>query len=183
MKRFLLLFAALSGAFALAAQQQRPPLYLVNGKEWPAEEIGTIDASELEKVDVLPADEETIARYGEKASGGVICITLRYDSPAVFSDSLTFDRYIARHVKWDDDDPAARVSLRCKITAEGRAVVSEVLESTDNRLKRRVLKAVAEAPLWTPARKEGAPVETTQTFTVRLPKGKALPGEPYIRIR
>lgn len=181
--RILLLLALLWGAPALAARQ-RPPLYLVNGEEWSAEKAAGIEADDLESIDMLPADEETIARYGARAADGVIVIALKYDSPARFdADSLGFDAYVARHVRWDDDEPAARVALRYDITAEGRAVVCKVLESTDNRLKRRVLKAVAEAPLWTPATKAGRPVASRGVLQVRLPAGKPMPGEPYIRIR
>ncbi len=180
MIRLLSLLTALCAAAPLAARQ---PLYLVNGEERSAEAVGAIDASQIETIDELPADEQTIARYGEKASGGVILVTLRYDTPAAFPDSLPFGRYIARRVEWADDEPAACVSLRYDITCEGRVVVTEILQSTDNRLRRRVLKAVAEAPFWTPARKNGAPVKTSHVLTVRLPEGKPMRGEPYIRMR
>ena len=182
MIRKLFLLAALCMGVPLAAQQ-RPPLYMVNGKERPAEEVGAIDTDEIERIDALPADEETIARFGPEAANGTILITLKYDSPAVFPDSLPFGRYIARQVRWDSDEPAARVVVRYKITAEGTAVVDRVLESTDNKLKRRVLKAVAEAPHWTPATKEGRAVESQDVLRIRLPEGKRMPGEPYIRIR
>lgn len=178
MKRCLLLLALLWAGLPLRAQ---PPLYLVNGV--PCDEVASIVPDDIETIEELPADEETIARFGEKASGGVIRITLRYDTPAVFPDSLPFGRYIARQVRWADDEPAARVSVRYKVTCEGAVVVSEVLEATDGRLKRRVLKALVEAPRWTPATRNGRPVETGHLLTLRLPEGKAMPYEPYIRIR
>ena len=81
-------------------------------------------------------------------------ITLRYDRPAAFPADSTFGSYIARQVRWDESEPTARVVLRYKITPEGEIVVQQELESTDNRLKRRVLKAVAEAPRWRPAQKK-----------------------------
>ncbi len=182
MIRLLVLSVVLCLGVPLAAQ--RPPLYIVDGREWPADSVGTIGASDIATLDMLPADEETIARYGDKASGGVILIALKFDAPARFdADSLGFDAYIARHVRWDDDEPAARVTLRYAVTAEGRAVVSKVLESTDNRLKRRVLKAMAEVPRWEPARKEGRPVESEGVLSIRLPEGKPMPRELYIRIQ
>lgn len=182
MTRLLVLSAALCMGIPLAAQ--RPPLYLVDGREWPADSVSMIVASDIATLDMLPADEETIARYGDKASGGAILITLKYDAPARFdADSLGFEDYIARRVAWGADEPAARVAVRYKITAEGATVVDRVLESTDNRLKRRVLKAMAEAPQWTPATKNGVPVETRRVLSLRLPEGKPMPQEPYIRIR
>lgn len=181
MKHCLLLLAALLGLQPLAAQQ---PLYLVNGKECSAEAASALSPADIEHMEVLPADEESIARYGERASDGVILITLRFDTPARFDvDSLSFDAYIARQVKWGSDDPAARVVLRYTVTPEGSAQVTQELESTDSRLKRRVLKAVAEAPRWTPAMKNGRPVASEGVLTIRLPEGKPLRREPYIRLR
>ena len=151
MKRYILLLSALFAA-TLSAVAQRP-LYIVNGVE--TEEIESIPPDDIENIESLPADEETIARYGEKAANGVILISLRYDKPAVFEAGTTFDEYIAGQVKWDDDEPAARIILRYTVTPEGKAVLAQELESTDNRLKRRVLKALSEAPHWHPAQKNG----------------------------
>lgn len=176
-RRFLLL-AALLAATPLVAQK---PLYIVNGT--PCAEMAPIDPDDIERIEELPADEESIARYGEKASNGVILITLKYDSPAVFEGGESFAGHIARQVKWTDDEPAARVVLRYKITPEGATRPGEILEATDNRLRRRVLKAVAEAPRWKPATKNGRPVESEGILRIQLPDGKPLPGEPYLRMR
>lgn len=171
MKRFILTTALLLATLLPAAAQH--PLYLVNGT--PTDEIDTIPPEDIERVEMLPADEQTIARYGEAASEGVLLITLRYDRPARFDADTTFGSYIARQVRWDDDEPAARVILRYKVTPEGRTVVVQELESTDNRLKRRVLKAVEEAPRWQPAQKNGAPIESEGVLSIQLPAGKTLP--------
>jgi len=45
-----------------------------------------------------------------------------------------------------------------------------------------LLKALAEAPRWKPATKNGRPVESEGVLRIQLPEGKPLPGEPYIRI-
>lgn len=163
----LLLFAALHPARA------KRPLYLVNGVE--RSDIGDIPPEEIEHVETLPADEETIARYGEKASNGVMLITLRYDQPAIFSDTTTFDRYIARQVRWEDDEPVARVVLRYTVETDGRTVAGETLQSTDNRLKRRVLKAIEEAPLWRPAQKGGQAIASEGVLHIQLPEGRPMP--------
>lgn len=171
MKRHILfIMAALAATFTAAAQQ---PLYIVNGVE--TEQITSIPPDDIEHVETLPADEETIARYGEKAANGVLLIMLRYDQPAVFPADTSFSEYIARQVKWDDDDPVARIVLRFTVTPEGDAVVAQELESTDNRLKRRVLKAVAEAPRWQPAQKDGTPVASEGILRIQLPEGKRMP--------
>ena len=73
------------------------PLYIVNGVE--TEEIESIPPDDIENIESLPADEETIARYGgKKAANGVILISLRYDKPAIFEAGTTFDEYIAGQV-------------------------------------------------------------------------------------
>ena len=139
---------------------------------------------DIELVEELPADEETIARFGPRASNGVILITLRYDEPARFeADSLSFGNYIARRVRWEAHEPAARVVLRYRITAEGQTIVEDELESTDNRLKRRVLKAVEEAPCWRPARKNGRAVESEGVLRIQLPEGKRMPRQIELVIR
>ena len=174
MKRYALLLYILFLAAAVRAATPRPqPLYIVNGKE--TSEIRSIPPEDIENVEMLPADEETIARYGDKAVNGVMLVTLRYDQSAVFTADSTFSGYIARQVKWGDDEPAARIVLRYTVTPEGDTVVAQELESTDSRLKRRVLKAVAEAPRWTPARKNGTPVESEGILHIQLPEGKLMP--------
>ena len=113
MKRPIALLCALLFAASAAVATAQQPLYLVNGVE--STDIDSIPPEEIEHIETLPADEETIARYGEKGANGVMIITLRYDSPAQFSDTTTFDRYIARRVRWDDDEPVApRRPGRCR---------------------------------------------------------------------
>ena len=162
-----------------AAVRAQRPLYLVNGV--PTEEISSIPPGNIEQVETLPADEESIARYGQQAAHGVVLVTLRYDEPALFAaEGMTFSEYVASRVKWGADEPAARVILRYTVTPAGRAEVTDVLESTDNRLRRRVLKAVETAPDWQPARKEGVPVATEGVLRIQLPVGKRMPRLPQL---
>lgn len=182
MKRFVIVLYALLLAATLRAATPKPlPLYIVNGKE--RTEIRSIPPDDIEHVEMLPADEETIARYGPRAAHGVMLITLRYDEPASFPADSTFGNYIARQVRWDAADPVARVVLRYRITPEGELIVDQELESTDKRLKRRVLKAVAESPRWRPAQKNGAPVESEGVLHIQLPEGKRMPRPIELVIR
>jgi TonB-dependent receptor len=140
------------------------------------EDVAAIPPNDIESTEMLPADEESIERYGEQAAYGVMLVTLRYDQAAVFSaDSLSFNNYIARQVKWEEGEPAARVILRYTVTPEGNTLITQELESTDSRLKRRILKAIAEAPCWQPAHKNGTPVESEGVLHVQLPEGKQMP--------
>lgn len=170
---------SLLAATPLAAQQ---PLYIVNGKE--VEQIASIPPEQIESVETLPADEQTVARYGARACEGVILVTLRYDTPARFAaDTLAFGSYLARHIAWPDDEPAARVVVRYTVTAAGELRIGQVLESTDPRLRRRVLKVMAAAPPWEPALKEGRPVESRGVVRIQLPEGKPLRRMPELVIR
>ena len=126
----------------------------------------------------LPADEQTIERYGSDASNGVILITLKYDSKAVFTaDSLSFDRYVARRIKWDATDPVARVVYRFKVQCDGSVVLTDLLESTDGRLRRKVVKAVEEAPAVV-ARDQGRPAGRDGTRAARAAPPKGAPCRP-----
>ena len=72
MKRYALLLYILFLAAAVRAATPRPqPLYIVNGKE--TTEIRSIPPEDIENVEMLPADEETIARYGQRAARGPPC--------------------------------------------------------------------------------------------------------------
>lgn len=172
--KILLLVLALFSSLSLWAQR---PLYVVNGE--PREEIHSIPPEIIERIESLPADEESIARYGEAASHGVILVTLTYDCPASFSEG-DFEEWIAARVDWDEEEPVARVVVRYEITAEGRALWGEVLEATDNRLLRRVRKAFEESPAWQPATKMGEPVGSTKLLNLTLPEGRKIAPERYV---
>lgn len=171
MKRYFSYILLMLATIVPAAAQQ--PLYIVNGVV--SEQIASIPPGDIETVESLPADEQTIARYGERAAHGVILITLNYDQPATFKADTTFASYIAQHVTWGATEPAARVVLRYRITPEGETIIEQELESTDSRLKRRVMKALATAPRWSPAQKDGKPVTSEGVLHIQLPAGKPMP--------
>ncbi|MDE6865117.1 MAG: TonB-dependent receptor plug domain-containing protein, partial [Alistipes sp.] len=80
-QKLLLLTAVGSVAgFSVDARAQQP-LYIVNGVP-TTDNIAQIPPEDIERIETLPADEESIARYGEQASNGVVLVTLRYDEPA-----------------------------------------------------------------------------------------------------
>lgn len=179
MKRLITLLLLIYCATTAWAQQ---PLYIVNGEV--QSNISEIDPDIIERVEELPADEETIARYGAQASNGVVLVTLKYDEPARFTaDTLSFGNYVKNRVKWEETDPTARVVLRYQIAKDGSLTILETLHSTDNRLKRRVEKVVEESPRWEPARKAGAAVESEGVLRIQLPEGRRLPRELELVIR
>lgn len=158
------------------------PLYIINGVE--RSDIRDIDPEVIEQMEELPADEFTIARYGEQAANGVVLITLKYDTPAQFTaDTVGFARYVARQIKWDDSEPTARVVLRYRIAEDGSLTILETLQATDPRLKRRVEKVVEASPRWEPARKAGKAVATEGVLRLQLPEGKPLPRQLELVIR
>jgi hypothetical protein len=171
----------LSVCFNMASAQQ--PMYVVGGRV--VDSIEDIPHENIERIDVLPADDETIAQWGLGASEGVIIVTLRYDTPASFAAEgyNNFTDYLAHTVKWSDNNPAERVSLRLHIEASGRATISEVLQATSRNYLKRVERAIAEAPLWSPAMRDGVAVESIQLVNLQLPEGKSIPLEPAVIIR
>ncbi len=173
--RYLISSAAAIAAMNAAAAQS--PLYVVGGETMSS--IDHIPQSNIESIETLPADEETIALYGQQASGGVIVVTLRYDTAARFeAEGVTsLADYVTAHVEWDDRMPAAKVSLRYTVGIDGGIVVGEILQSTDKRLLRRIMRALETAPEWQPATRDGSPVESEHLLNITLPKGRRLAPE------
>uniref|UniRef100_UPI004055BB24 energy transducer TonB n=1 Tax=Alistipes sp. TaxID=1872444 RepID=UPI004055BB24 len=159
------------------------PLYVVNGE--PREEMQSIPPEMIERIESLPADEQTIARYGEAASNGVILITLIYDQAPQFvgGEGSPFEEWIAAKVAWGEEEPTARVVVRYDISTEGVITMGEVLDATDKRLLRRVRKAIEQAPRWQPATKDGKAVAYHGVLHLQLPTGRPMPHERYIIIR
>lgn len=174
MRRLLLIVSLMCCAATLVA---REPLYVVNGVVVAT--IDNIPHEDIESIDVLPADDDTVLKWGVEASEGVILVTLKYDTPARFVvDGYTnFTDYLLSHVRWDDSMPVARVSLRVVVGEDGRAVISEVLQSTSRQLLKRVERAIAAAPVWRPAMRDGVAVCSTHLVNVQLPEGRKMPAE------
>ena len=167
-------------------QERRMPLYIVNGKRVSFSEAKEISPRDIVTEKMLPADEQTIAKYGAEASNGVVVIALRYDTPARFElegREARYSAYVAKQVKWGEFDPVARVIVAYRVNADGSVSLRDVLESSDKRLLRRVEKVLASSPRWIPAKREGKGVETDHVLRITLPEGKVLPPEPVFIIR
>ena len=169
--------------FCIIEAQAYKPLYVVNGEIM--ESIEHIPHEDIERIDNLPANEETIAKWGIEASEGVILVTLRYDQNASFhyGDFHNFTDYLASVVRWDDTMPAERVSLRIEVNSNGKASISEVISSTSKQFLKRVTRAIESAPLWSPAERDGVAIESLHLVNLQLPKGKSMPKEMGIIIR
>jgi hypothetical protein len=166
-------------SYPAVAQQ---PLYIVNGVERSS--VEGIDPEVIERIEELPADEFTIARYGERASNGVVLLTLKYDEEARFlHESGSLADYLTSTVVWQENDPTARVVLRYRIATDGTLSVVQELEVSDRRFLRRVMKALEEAPRWEPARKLGEAVESEGILRLQLPAGRPMPRKIELVIR
>ena len=182
LKRFLILhFAFCILHFVSATAQTQIPLYIVNGVEM--ESVQHIPEKNIEHIDHLEANDATVAKYGERANNGVIIITLRYDKEARFTGGKSLADYVAERVKWDENWGVARFVARYTIGTDGTFRLGSVLQSTDHQLRKRVLRVLQSLPQWEPATKQGKAVESDYVLAVQLPKGKAMPKEPYIVIR
>ncbi len=180
MKKILFLLAIvlqLLGAEHIAAQSfiHKPPLYIVNGERWSEQQVKSIDPDDIVGEELLPADEETVTKYGQEASNGVIIISLRYDTEARFEPegrAVRLADYVAERIKWEwPANPVARVVIRLNISATGEATIAEVIDSTDKRFLKRVQKVLTQMPRWTPARKAGKGVEDDYILRLTLPRG------------
>ena len=181
-ERFLILhFALCILHFVSASAQTQNPLYIVNGMEM--ESVKHIPEKNIEHIDHLEANEATVAKYGERANNGVIIISLRYDKEAEFTGGKPLVDYVSERVKWPDNYGVARFVARYTIGADGSFQLGTILESTDHQLRKRVIRALQEMPKWHPATKQGKAVESVYVLAVQLPRGKAMPREPYIVIR
>ena len=182
MRKFLILhFAFCILHFVSATAQTQMPLYIVNGVEM--ESVQHIPEENIEHIDHLAANETTIAKYGEKANNGVIIVTLRYDKEAEFVGEKSFADYVSGRVVWPENYGVARFVARYTIGADGVFHLGSILESSDNQFRKRVLKVLQGIPKWKPATKQGKAVESDYVLVVQLPRGKAMPKEPYIVIR
>lgn len=176
MKRLFIITLLLFASATASAQ-----LYIVNGEEYSAEEMRRIDPERIELSERISVNDSIMAIYGARAADGVIVVTLKHDTEPQFSvDSLSFREWVEREVEWGDDEPAAMVVYRYVVGTDGRARLTELIESTDNRLRQRVVRAVKRAPLWTPAEREGRAVEVEQVLRIELPKGKRLRGKHFL---
>lgn len=166
-------------------QPQRLPLYIVNGKQISGADAKKISPRDIVSEKMLPADEQTIAKYGPHAQNGVIIMELRYDTSARFEIDgkvANFSSYVASRVKWGEFDPVARVIISFRVNPDGTVSERDVLESSDKLLLRRVRKVLAAAPKWVPAKREGNGVATDHVLRITLPMGKGLPPEPVLII-
>ena len=147
------------------------------------ESVKHIPEDNIEHIDHLEANETTVAKYGERANNGVIIISLCYDKEAEFMGGKPLADYVAERVKWPVNYGVARFVVRYTIAADGSFHLGSELESTDYQLRKRVLKVLQSLPKWEPATKQGKAVESEYVLAVQLPRGKAMPKEPYIIIR
>ena len=91
------------------------------------EQVKGIHPKDIEDNHLLPADEQTIERYGHEAANGVVVLTLRYDTPARFEidgQTTNYSNYIADRVKWDATAPVARIIISFKVKADGTIAIT-----------------------------------------------------------
>lgn len=187
--RFLLLaLLALIGIQSASAQifEQRLPIYIVNGERMSEEEVKAIHPADIVSNELLTVDESVIEKYGHDAANGVVIITLRYDTPARFEVDGTevgYSNYIAERVKWNEIDGVARVVMSFTVNSDGTVKEKEVLEASDRRLLNRIRKAMAAAPRWVAAKKDGKGIETDHILRITLPFGRQMPRKGVILIR
>jgi hypothetical protein len=164
----------------------RLPIYIVNGERMDEQQVRAIDPEDIVSNELLPADDATIAKYGQDAANGVIVITLRYDTEARFEvdgQETNFSQYIARQIKWGEMEPIAQVVMKLEVGPDGVAREKEVLESSDRKLLKRIRTALSQAPRWVAAQKDGKGITTEHLLRITLPIGSKMPREWAVIIR
>ncbi len=63
-------------AFFFASDDEKSPLFILNGKEISKKEMDELDSKSIEKVEVLKGDSAT-EKYGDKGKNGVVLITTK----------------------------------------------------------------------------------------------------------
>lgn len=162
---------------SISAVSARGPLYVVNGVV--VDNIDTIEQANIATIEMLPATDKTIADWGIEASEGVILVTLTYDTPAKFEAEgyTNFTDYLMHTVKWGNDMPAERVSLRIVVDSNGKVTITKILQSTSRQFLKRVERAITSSPQWQPATLNGQGVASTHMVNLLMPEGKTLPVE------
>ena len=61
--------------------------------------------------------------------------------------------------------------------------IDKILQATSRQFLRRVEQAIAQAPRWQPALRDGRSVESTHLVNLLLPEGESLPVEPGVIFR
>ena len=194
MRKFNIIILFFTLLLALGAEEHavaqvftpRLPIYIVNGERMDEETVRAIDPEDIVSNELLPADETTIEKYGQDAANGVILITLRYDTQARFEvegEETSFSNYIAQRIKWGEMDPIAQVVMSLEVGADGVAREKEVLESSDRKLLKRIRAALAEAPRWVAAQKDGKGLATEHILRITLPIGSKMPREWAVILR
>ncbi len=175
--KYTLLIVAAFMSLQLFAQQ---PIFIVNGERVAS--IDSIPQSLIERYEELEVTDSLIAEYGTEASNGVVLLTVKYDQNPKFLAESSFSDYIIDRIKWDKNNPTARIVVKYRILTSGELEIVEVLDSTEWRLKRKVLKVMEESPVWQPALRGDTPVESEGILTIQLPLGRSMPREKYIII-
>ncbi len=178
MKQLLLILLTLIAAESYAAMGD--PLYIVNGEVVEKSKFETLPPDVIKSIDVLNG-EGAVEKYGLRGSEGVIEVTLILDTPPVFADNQTFREYIIKNTKWDNSEDFARVVLKFRLKADCTIELTEVIESTNNRFRKRVLEAFHNAPKWhSPAMNMGKAIDMDMSLRIALPANKRERQERYV---
>ena len=178
------------------------PLCIVDGVEHP--NIYDLDKETIAHIDVLK-NESAIASYGARGRNGVIIVTTKKAAAASEvrdekTDSvspetrpsfrggnlLSFRKWVQERIEYPQEalkeGVQGRVILSAVIRADGTLTDIEVAKSPDPRLSAEAVRIVESSPAdaWTPALKEGKPIDRK----IHVPVEFRLPGsdadQPFV---
>lgn len=83
-------------------------------------------------------------------------------------DVTSFRKWVTDRVKYPrkamKNSIEGKVIVRFSVNKEGKVVDTEVIESPSDDLSKEVLRVVKKSPVWTPALKDGKPVNCSFTL-------------------
>ncbi len=154
----------------------RSPIYVVNGEQ--REGIDDIPHEQILSLREQEVSEALIQQWGAAASKGVVFVELKWDKVAQLPNYDSLHQYLEQRVDWRDD--IARISFRYIVTEQGEFKLTEYLEVSSPRARRRVEEALKDLPLWQPATKGDRRVEWSGVVNITLPVGAQIPQDRYL---
>lgn len=171
--------------------EDKPVLYIVDGKEVRKSEIEKINPEDIESIEVLK-DQYSKEQYGDKAANGVLIINTKKEAPQKTNskqiDGETFFiveempefkggqdalmGYLASELRYPaiaiKNGIQGRVLVEFIVKATGEISDVALLKGVDPSLDKEALRIVQSMPPWNPARQRNIPVDVIYTLPIEF---------------
>jgi TonB family protein len=174
-----------------SSANDKPLLYILDGKEVPKSEIDKLNPDDIESISVLK-NHIALDIYGDKAKNGVVEIALKKVTPeltrtkqadkAIFviveempafpggQDELM--RYLATSIRYpvvaQENRIQGRVLVQFLISDTGHVSDATVISGIDPSVDKEALRVVQSMPAWKPGKQRGIPVYVSYTLPINF---------------